>query len=54
MSCINCANKIEKNINGFGEIEKEKVNFATEKATISYDPQKLKIRYKQFKIKKAT
>ncbi len=43
MSCASCANKIEKALNGFGGVEKGEVNLATEKATVSYDPQKLKI-----------
>ncbi|WP_413587389.1 heavy metal translocating P-type ATPase [Bdellovibrio sp. HCB274] len=38
MSCVNCAAKIEKALNGVPEV-KASVNFATEKAHVEFDPQ---------------
>lgn len=40
MSCASCVNKIEKALAGVKGVHKASVNFATEKAAISYDPQK--------------
>ncbi len=44
MSCASCAGKIEKAIGGLGGVESCVVNFATEKATVTYDPKVLKLR----------
>ncbi len=44
MSCASCAGKIEKAIGGLGGVESSVVNFATEKATVTYDPKVLKLR----------
>jgi Cu+-exporting ATPase len=38
MSCVNCANRIEKGLAGTLGIEKATVNFATEELTIEFDP----------------
>ncbi|GBU24486.1 copper-exporting ATPase [Fibrobacteria bacterium R8-3-H12] len=42
MSCAACARRIEKAILKLEGIEAASVNFATEKATVSYNPQKIK------------
>ncbi len=44
MSCASCAGRIEKAIGGLGGVESCVVNFATEKATVTYDPKVLKLR----------
>lgn len=41
MSCASCAAKIEKGITGLSGIITANVNFATEKITITYDPEKV-------------
>ena len=41
MSCASCAAKIEKGIAGLSGIVKAEVNFATEKITVTYDPEKV-------------
>ncbi|HEY6871280.1 MAG TPA: heavy metal translocating P-type ATPase [Geobacteraceae bacterium] len=38
MSCVNCAARIEKGLNGTAGIEKAIVNFATEELTVEFDP----------------
>ncbi|MDF2566972.1 MAG: copper-translocating P-type ATPase [Oscillospiraceae bacterium] len=43
MTCAACAQRIEKVLNKQDGVSKASVNLATEKATISYDPQKIKI-----------
>lgn len=43
MSCASCANKIEKKLGTLLGVEKASVNFATEKATVEYDANKVKI-----------
>lgn len=43
MTCAACAQRIEKGIKKLDGIANVSVNFATEKATISYDPQKVRI-----------
>lgn len=37
MSCASCANRIEKGLAGLAGVDKATVNFATEKATVTYD-----------------
>src|SRR3954468_14884910 len=37
MTCASCANRIERNLNKLDGVEAS-VNYATEKATVSYDP----------------
>ncbi len=44
ISCASCVTKIEKSINNLNGIKKSVVNLATEKTTITYDPQVLKVR----------
>lgn len=43
MSCASCAAKIEKGLSALGGIEKASVNFATEKATIIFNPKKANV-----------
>src|SRR6476469_8750049 len=38
MTCASCANRIERKLNNLDGVEAS-VNYATEKATVSYDPQ---------------
>ena len=38
MSCAACANRVEKALSETGGVEESSVNFATEKASVSYDP----------------
>lgn len=40
MTCAACANRIEKRLNKQAGVEKASVNFATARATVSYDPEK--------------
>ncbi|MFZ3064854.1 MAG: heavy metal translocating P-type ATPase [Nitrospirota bacterium] len=42
MSCASCAAKIEKGLSTVTGVDKAAVNFATEKATIAFDPKKAK------------
>ncbi|MBN2420642.1 MAG: copper-translocating P-type ATPase, partial [Deltaproteobacteria bacterium] len=44
MSCSNCALNIEKNIRKLQGVSEANVNFATEQARISYDPNKVEIK----------
>lgn len=41
MSCTSCAATIEKALKQTDGIDKGHVNFATEKATVEYDPKKI-------------
>ncbi len=43
MSCASCANKIEKKLNGLEGVKKAVVNFATEKAAVEYEADKVKV-----------
>ncbi len=43
MSCAACANRIEKGLNELPGVEKANVNFAVEKASLTYDPEKIGI-----------
>lgn len=43
MTCAACAQHIEKSIGKLDGIEKVSVNFAAEKATVAYDPQRLRL-----------
>ena len=38
MSCVACANRIEKSLNKSAGVRKANVNFATSRATVEYDP----------------
>lgn len=43
MSCASCASKIESKLNQFEGVIRANVNFATEKANVKYEPQKVKL-----------
>ena len=43
MSCASCAQRAEKSITKLDGVESAAVNFATEKATVVYDPQKVEL-----------
>jgi Cu+-exporting ATPase len=43
MTCAACANRIERQLNKQSGIEKASVNFATARATVSYDPEKMNV-----------
>lgn len=43
MSCAACASKIEKKLSKLGGVSKANVNLSTEKATIEYDPEEIKV-----------
>lgn len=43
MTCAACANRIEKGLNKLDGVTEANVNFAIEKATVTYDPQKVDI-----------
>jgi len=43
MTCVVCAKTVEKNIRKLTGVENVSVNFATEKATVSYDPEKVRL-----------
>lgn len=43
MTCAACAAGIEKAIGKLDGVASVSVNFATEKATVSYDPQKIRL-----------
>jgi len=43
MSCASCVNAVEKVINKLEGVESGVVNLATEKATIKYDPQRIRL-----------
>ncbi|MDR3086233.1 MAG: heavy metal translocating P-type ATPase [Christensenellaceae bacterium] len=43
MSCAACAQRIEKGLKKLGGVLEVAVNYATEKAAVRYDPQKLKL-----------
>ncbi|MEG6586364.1 heavy metal translocating P-type ATPase [Dendrosporobacter sp. 1207_IL3150] len=50
MSCVACSNRIEKGISKLQGVEKAVVNFAAEKATITYDNSKIKLKDIQDKV----
>lgn len=43
MHCASCAQKIESTLKKLNDVIKANVNFATEKATVKYDPTKTDI-----------
>ncbi|MBN1103876.1 MAG: copper-translocating P-type ATPase [Deltaproteobacteria bacterium] len=43
MTCANCAANIERNVKKLPGVKEANVNFATERATVSYDPAEIKI-----------
>lgn len=52
MSCVNCANGIEKAISKLSGVENAKVNFASEKLTVQINPNKITEKDIQKQIKK--
>jgi len=53
MSCATCARRVEQAIGKLEGIVNVSVNFATEKATIDYDPQKVRVSLIRETIEKA-
>ena len=53
MTCAACAQRVEKTINKLDGITSASVNFATEKATVEYDPQKVRISIIKESVEKA-
>ncbi len=53
MTCAACAQRVEKAIRKLDGVESVSVNFATEKATISYDPQQVRLSAIREAIEKA-
>ncbi len=53
MTCAACAQRVEKAIRKLDGVESVSVNFATEKATVSYDPQQLRLSAIREAIEKA-
>ncbi|MBP1156958.1 MULTISPECIES: heavy metal translocating P-type ATPase [unclassified Paenibacillus] len=52
MTCAACANRIEKGLSKIEGVEGANVNFALERATVSYDPQKVDINQMEQSIRK--
>ncbi|WP_242615190.1 heavy metal translocating P-type ATPase [Paenibacillus solani] len=52
MTCAACANKIEKGLSKMDGVTSANVNFALEKASVTYDPAKVEIKQLEEKIKK--
>ena len=53
MTCVNCAMNIERNVKKLMGVKEANVNFATEQAAISFDPEKVQIQDLTSKIKEA-
>lgn len=53
MTCAACARRVEKAIGKLEGVEQSSVNFATEKATVAYDPQKVRLSAIKSAIEKA-
>lgn len=43
MSCASCANKIERSLRALDGVKEANVNFAIEKATVAFDPERVKV-----------
>lgn len=52
MTCAACANKIEKGLGKMDGVTSANVNFALEKASVTYDPTKVEMKELEEKIKK--
>ena len=52
MTCTACANRIEKTLSKMDGVEQANVNFALERSTITYDPDKVNVNDFQVKIEK--
>jgi Cu+-exporting ATPase len=44
MSCASCARRVEKQLNDLSGVQRAGVNFASSRATVEYDPEKIGIR----------
>ncbi|MEY8353597.1 heavy metal translocating P-type ATPase [Lachnospiraceae bacterium 54-53] len=53
MTCAACANRVEKAVGRLEGVASASVNFATEKATVAYDPQKVRMSAIREAIEKA-
>ncbi|WP_349670498.1 heavy metal translocating P-type ATPase [Lacrimispora sp.] len=53
MTCAACARRVEKAVGKLEGVESSSVNFATEKATIAYDPRKVRLSAIKAAIEKA-
>lgn len=53
MTCVACASRVEKAISKVDGVENVFVNFATEKATVIYNPQRTRISFIKQSIEKA-
>ena len=53
MTCAACARRVEKAVGKLEGVESSSVNFATEKATIAYDPRKVRLSVIKAAIEKA-
>ncbi|MGC6173890.1 heavy metal translocating P-type ATPase [Lacrimispora sp. 38-1] len=53
MTCAACARRVEKAIGKLEGVENSSVNFATEKATVAYDPRKVRLSVIKGAIEKA-
>ncbi len=47
MSCVNCAQSIEKALNNKEGVYNATVNFATEKVSVEYNPEQISLRWNQ-------
>ena len=45
MTCASCVNRVEKAISKVKGVERAAVNLATERATVSYDPQETTVAF---------
>jgi Cu+-exporting ATPase len=53
MSCANCATSIERVVKKLPGVNEARVNFATEQASVSYDPEKVQMQNLLEKIRDA-
>ncbi len=53
MTCAACAKRVEKAISGLNGVEKAFVNIATEKAAVTFDPQKVRLSDIRIAVEKA-
>ncbi len=52
MTCAACANRIEKGLNKLDGVTEANVNFAMERATVTYDPSKIKVTQMEQNVQK--
>jgi copper ion binding protein len=53
MSCEHCVARVEKSLENLEGVEEVQVDIKTEKATVKYDPEKLKIAELDAAVEKA-